>query len=105
MGLLFMLAILVQVNWGMQSDDAPAFFICAFLALCLIVALAGLFLSGPTCVVQLRTAVQTQVLPNVTRHKKAAQLVAQLGPAIRAAQATPEAPAAATNNPTGPVPV
>jgi len=104
MGLLFMLAILVQVNWGMQSDDAPAFFICAFLALCLIVALAGSFLSGPTCTVLIRTAVQTQVLPNINRRKKADKLVEQIGPAIIAAQTTPAAPAATTttaSNPSG----
>ncbi|MBW8864613.1 MAG: hypothetical protein JF609_06765 [Verrucomicrobia bacterium] len=105
MVILFMLAVLVEVDWGLQSHDSPPLYFCVFVAFCLIVALTMNIMRGPTCVVQLRTAVQTQVLPNVTRHKKAAQLVMQLGPAIRAAQATPEAPAPVTDNPAGPVPV
>jgi hypothetical protein len=71
-----------------------------------IVALAGLvlFLSlpllinltrGPTCTVLVRTAVQTQKIPGLTRQKKAAKLMAWLTPAIAAAQGASPAPATA----------
>lgn len=113
-GLLLMLLILFQVNWSPQSDEAPVFFIFLTVVLVLIITLVMNLLRGPTCVVLLRTAVQTQILPNINRRKKAIQLVEQLGPAIIAAQTTPatspapgvptESAAAAENNPSGPLP-
>jgi len=104
MGLLLMLVILLQVSWDGRSDDAAGLFICAFLAFSLIASLALNLLRGPTCTVLIRTAVQTQVLPNINRRKKADKLVEQIGPAIIAAQTTPAAPAATattTSNPSG----
>jgi hypothetical protein len=43
---------------------------------------------GPTCVCQLRTAVQTRPLPSLNRVRRAGNVIAQLRPLIEAAQGT-----------------
>ena len=57
-------------------------------------AVAGIFLlalalniaRGPTCVCQIRTAVQTRALPSLNRLRRAAKVIARLRPIIEAAQ-------------------
>lgn len=68
----------------------------------------GLFLTfffGQTCVVLLRTAVQTQALPNISRRKKATLLLAQLPPAVLAAQTASPSPVSAGEPGPSPGPV
>ena len=43
---------------------------------------------GPTCVCQVRTAVQTRPLPSLNRVRRANKVIAQLRPLIEAAQGT-----------------
>jgi hypothetical protein len=43
---------------------------------------------GPTCVCQVRTAVQTRPLPSLNRVRRASKVIAQLKPLIEAAQGT-----------------
>ena len=46
-------------------------------------------LRGPTCVVQVRTAVQSRKLPGLRRWRKADALIAAITPVINAAQSSP----------------
>jgi hypothetical protein len=56
--------------------------IAGIFLLLLIINIAG----GPTCVCQIRTAVQTRPLPSLGRLRRAVKTIAQLRPHIEAAQ-------------------
>jgi hypothetical protein len=58
--------------------------IAGIFLLLLIINMAG----GPTCVCQIRTAVQTRPLPSLGRLRRAVKTIAQLRPHIEAAQGT-----------------
>jgi hypothetical protein len=51
-----------------------------------LLLLALNILRGPTCVCQIRTAVQTRALPSLNRLRRASRVLAQLRPLIAAAQ-------------------
>lgn len=99
--LLLSLAALLDTAWGMESRDVGAVVFCGVLSFFFGLGLLMTFLSGPTCVVLLRTAVQTQALPNLSRRKKAEVLLTQFSPAILTAQTAAATPAAAATGEPG----
>ncbi len=69
--------------------------VLALLTLVFVGLVVGNWALGPTCVVHLRTAVQTTTLPHLTRWRKAQKLIGELSPLVMRAQgwqAEPEEP-------------
>ena len=99
-----LLGILMLVTLGSSSADPGTVGVFVVFMLCLGVPLLVNILRGPTCTVSVRTAVQTQKIPNLTRRKKADKLVELLKPVIAAAQETPLAPASAGETADSPAP-
>lgn len=93
--LVLSLAALALTKFDTSRPDMIAMGIWLTVALGLGMALAINLWCGPTCVVLVRTAVQTQRLPNIRRRPRAEKLIDRLEPAINAAQ-TPAAPVVAT---------
>lgn len=91
-----LLGILMLVTLGSGSTDTVTVSVFVVFMLCFGVPLLVNILRGPTCTVLVRTAVQTQKIPNLTRRKKAERLVEILKPVITAAQEAPPATAPAT---------
>lgn len=93
---------LVSVKWDSSSPNPVLLGVCVAFMLGFGVPLMINLLRGPTCTVLLRTAVQTQKIPGLSRRAKAGKLVETLAPAITAAQQASPAPAAAPiENPSG----
>ncbi|HSY19496.1 MAG TPA: hypothetical protein VK815_14230 [Candidatus Acidoferrales bacterium] len=97
-----LLGILMLVTLGSSSADPATVGVFIAFMLCLGVPLLINILRGPTCTVSVRTAVQTQKIPNLTRRNKAGKLVELLKSAIAAAQEAPPAPAPAAVTPDNP---
>lgn len=83
---------LVSVKWNSPSPDPVVLGVCVGFLLCFGVPLMINLLLGPSCTVLVRTAVQTQKIPNIGRRNKANKLMAELAPAVSAAQQTSPAP-------------
>lgn len=64
--------------------------------ICFIAILVNSLL-GPTCTLQIQTAIQTEKLPNVRRKRAADKLLARLLPLVNAAQAPVGTPSPAVN--------
>ena len=60
--------------------------VCGAVAGIFLLALAFNIARGPTCVCQVRTAVQTRTLPSLNRLRRASKVIARLKPIIEAAQ-------------------
>ena len=96
---------LVSVKWDSPSPDPVVLGVCVVFMLCFGVPLMINLLLGPTCTVLVRTAVQTQKIPNISRRNKAGKLVAELAPAVTAAQqASPATATAPVENLSGDAP-
>jgi hypothetical protein len=71
--------------------DASGYVAAAVGAVFLILLIVHL-LRGPTCTCHVRTAVQFELLPSLSRLRAAERVLAQLQPLIEAAQSSVEAP-------------
>jgi hypothetical protein len=69
-----------------QEGAGPAEFVWWSVAGIFVLLLVLNIARGPTCVCQIRTAVQTRPLPSLNRLRRASRLLAQLKPLIEAAQ-------------------
>ena len=91
---LLLIGLLPAAFSSSRDDVAVAIWFGLFLlfSVCMIINT----LRGPTCLVQVRTAVQNQKLSGLRRWRKADALIAAITPFINAAQSSP---ATATENP------
>jgi hypothetical protein len=69
-----------------QEESGAARFVWWSVAGIFVLLLALNILRGPTCVCQIRTAVQTRPLPSLNRLRRASRVLAQLKPLIAATQ-------------------
>jgi hypothetical protein len=91
------LVILLLIASDSSSQAVVLISVGSVFALIFGVPLLINILRGPTCSVSVRTAVQTQKIPNLVRRNKADKLLEILKPVITAAQTS--APAAAPVSP------
>jgi hypothetical protein len=104
-GIIFILLIPVAAGtfgmiWSGGRDwsaaVSAAFVICSIFFVFFLVLLLMNFLRGATCIVHVKTAVQTAPLPSVTRLRTARKVIERIKPAIDGAQAVTTSPAAET---------
>jgi hypothetical protein len=78
---------------ALATQNPAGRWVWAFIAACFVIALIAHLVGGPTADCHLRTAVQLERLPGVTRLRVAQRLIAAMTPAIQTAQRDIEAQA------------
>lgn len=87
MAFVWVLLVALLVLPVMMAEEEAVRWTFGVLAACFLVLLIVHLAFGPSCIVSIRTAVQTERLPSLSRVRTARRVLARLRPLIEAAQA------------------